>query len=95
MDTATLAVPDAPRLAPVERIELAEHLIDLVAAAIRLGHPHAARLGRLSECHFYYRASDRVLVAGIEHLTAFVADQAAEGNLLPSWHRLYVAPGGR
>ena len=87
--------PSTERLSPVERIELAEHLIDLVAAAIRLGHPHAERLGRLKASQFYGRASDRVLVAGVEHLSAFIDDQAAQGNLLPSWHRLYCPPGGR
>lgn len=91
MAETALAAP-TERLSPCRRIDLADHLIDLVAAALLLHHPHAARLGELRVDRFYTRRTDAVLLAGISRLTAFIAEQAAQGNLLPPAHPLYVSP---
>lgn len=80
----------ASRLAPVRRLALADRLIDLCTAALLLQHDHAERLARISATQFYGPRTDRVLLAGIASLTAFVRDRAEDGITLPTWHPCYV-----
>lgn len=78
------------RVSPVRRLELADRLIDLCGAAIRLQHDHADRLAQLKASQFYYAQTDRKLLGGIALLTAFVRDRAEDGITLPTWHPCYV-----
>ena len=79
------------RLSPHRRIDLAEHLIDLAGAACLLGHPAASRLARLKASQFYTARTDAVLMRAVERLSAFVAECAARGHVLPAYHPWYVA----
>ena len=79
------------RLSPHRRIDLAEHLIDLAGAACLLGHPAASRLARLKASQFYTARTDAVLMRAVERLSAFVAECAARGHVLPAYHQWYVA----
>lgn len=79
------------RLSPHRRIELAEHLIDLAGAACRLGHPATPRLARLKASQFYGSQTDAVLLRAVDRLSAFVAECAARGHVLPAYHPWYVA----
>ena len=79
------------RLSPHRRIDLAEHLIDLAGAACLLGHPAASRLARLKASQFYTARTDAVLMRAVERLSAFVAECAARGHVLPAYHPCYVA----
>lgn len=90
------AVAAAPvRLSPARRLDLADHLIDLAGAACLLGHPARTRLVRLRASQFYGASTDAVLLSGIDRLSAFVAECAARGNLLPESHPWHVAPTDR
>ena len=87
------AVAVAPvRLSPSRRLDLADHLIDLVGGSVLLGHPSTARLVQLRASQFYSQRTDAVLHKAIERLTAFVAECAARGHTLPAYHPCYVAP---
>lgn len=78
------------RLEPERRLRLADRLVDLCTAAIRLRHDQADRLARISATQFYGPRTDRVLLAGLATLTAFVKDRAEDGITLPTWHPCYV-----
>jgi len=80
------------RLSPHRRIDLAEHLIDLAGAACILGHPAASRLARLKTSQFHTARTDAVLMRAVQRLSAFVAECAARGHVLPSYHPCYMAP---
>ncbi len=87
------AVAVAPvRLSPSRRLDLADHLIDLAGAACILGHPAASRMARLKASDFYTARTDTVLLRAVERLSAFVAECAARGHVLPDYHPWYV-PG--
>lgn len=86
-----VAVP-SERLTPLRRFELAERLIDLAGAACRLGHPATPRLARLKTSQFHTARTDTVLLRAVERLSAFVAECAARGHVLPSYHPCYMAP---
>lgn len=90
-DVTALAVP-SERLTPLRRFDLADRLIDLAGAACILGHPAASRLARLKTSQFYTARTDTVLLRAVERLSAFVAECAARGHVLPSYHPRYVAP---
>lgn len=89
-DVTAVAVP-LERLTPLRRIDLAEHLIDLAGAACILGHPATPRLARLKTSQFHTARTDTVLLRAVERLSAFVAECAARGHVLPSYHPWYVA----
>lgn len=89
-DVTTVALA-SERLTPLRRFELAEHLIDLAGAACILGHPAASRLARLKASQFYTARTDTVLLRAVERLSAFVAECASRGHVLPASHPWYVA----
>lgn len=91
MASTTTLAPLSIRLAPVKRMELAQKLMDLVGAALLLRHDEAHKLARLSMDRFYGSRTDRVLLAGLGTLTAFVKDRAESGIVLPETHPCYVA----
>ena len=87
-----MAAAMAPiRISPSRRLDLADHLIDLVGAAVLLGHPSTARLVQLRASQFETARTDAVLHKAIERLTAFIAECAARGHVLPDYHPCYVA----
>ena len=89
------AVAVAPvRISPERRIDLADHLIDLAGASCLLGHPATSRMARLKASDFYTSRTDAVLLRAIDRLTAFVAECAARGHVLPAYHPWHV-PGPR
>ena len=90
-DVTTVALA-SERLPPLRRLDLAEHLIDLAGAACILGHPAASRLARLKTSQFHTARTDAVLLRAVERLSAFVAECAARGHVLPSHHPCYAAP---
>ena len=88
--TAVAVAPVRP--SPSRRLDLADHLIDLAGAACILGHPASSRMVRLKASDFYTARTDAVLHKALERLTAFVAECAARGHVLPDYHPWYV-PG--
>ena len=86
------AVAVAPvRISPSRRLDLADHLIDLAGAACILGHPATPRMARLKASDFYTARTGAVLHKAIARLTAFIAECAARGHVLPAYHPCYVA----
>lgn len=74
-----------------QRLQAADHLIDLIGTAIRLRHPEAVKMARISLSHLE-RLTDERLLKATERLQAWIDNESMVAGRVGAAAALTGAP---